>query len=115
MAASKILVVEDEEHHGQQLKSFLEAAGYRVLGPAPNCSATLELIWHQRPDLAFVGTHLGSDTCEAVLDERDLQDVPVIITSTNDVGLPHFCGERSHLTKPVGRPALDAAIHQLSA
>jgi DNA-binding response OmpR family regulator len=115
MAPSKILIVEDEHHHGQQLKNVLQAAGYRVLGPAPDCSAALELIWRERPDLALVDTHLGSETCEAVLDECDLQEVLVIITSTDNVGLPHFCGERKYVTKPASRLALDTAIQQLSA
>ena len=115
VTASKILIVEDELHHGQQLKQVLESAGYRVLGPAPDCSAALELIWRERPDVAFVDTHLGSDTCQAVLDECDLQDVPVIITSTDEVGLPRFCGERSFVTKPIGHRAMNDAIQQLSA
>lgn len=115
MAASKILIVEDELHHGQQLKRILEEAGYNVLGPAPDCSAALELIWRERPDFAFVDTHLGTDTCEVVLEECDLQDVPVIITSSDSSGLPHFCGERNHVTKPVGHLAIGDAISRLSA
>jgi DNA-binding response OmpR family regulator len=115
VAASKILIVEDELHHGQQLKQVLELAGYRVLGPAPDCSAALELIWRDRPDLAFVDTHLGSETCEAVLEECDLQDVPVIITSTDGAGLPHFCGERSSVTKPVSQFAMDSAMRAMNA
>jgi DNA-binding response OmpR family regulator len=115
MAASKILIVEDEAHHGQALKQVLEGSGYRVLGPAPDCSAALELIWRERPDIAFVDTHLGSETCEAVLDECDLQDVPVIITSTNVETLPAFCGDRGRVGKPVVLGAIDTAIAQLSA
>ena len=88
MIPSKILIVEDELHHGEQLKRVLEGRGHTVLGPAPDCSAALELIWRERPDIAFVDTHLGSETCEVVLEECDLQDVPVIITSSDIHGLP---------------------------
>ncbi|WP_108395495.1 response regulator [Devosia submarina] len=115
MAASKILIVEDEAHHGQELKQVLEGRGYRVLGPAPDCSAALELIWRERPDIAFVDTHLGSETCEAVLDECDLQDVPVIITSIDVDTVPLFCGDRGRVGKPVAVVAVDAAIARLSA
>ncbi len=115
MTRSKILIVEDEAHHGEQLKQVLEERGYRVLGPAPDCSAALELIWRERPDIAFVDTHLGSETCEAVLDECDLQDVPVIITSTEPDQLPQFCGDRSGVGKPAAVLAVDAAIARLSA
>lgn len=115
MTRPKILIVEDEAYHGEQLKQVLEGRGYRVLGPAPDCSAALELIWRERPDIAFVDTHLGSETCEAVLDECDLQDVPVIITSTETEQLPQFCGDRNRVGKPAEVLAVDAAIARLSA
>lgn len=115
MMPSKILIVEDELHHGQELKRLLEGRGHTVLGPAPDCSAALELIWRERPDIAFVDTHLGSDTCEAVLEECDLQDVPVIVTSTPLVGVPQFCGERNSIFKPIDNISVDAAIMRLSA
>lgn len=112
---AKILIVEDELHHGQQLKQVLEECGYAVLGPAPDCSAALELIWRERPDFAFVDTHLGTDTCEAVLDECDLQDVPVVITSSSPDGLPEFCGTRASVGKPAASLAVNDAIARLSA
>jgi CheY-like chemotaxis protein len=115
MAVSKILIVEDELHHGQQLKQVLEQRGFSVLGPAPDCSAALELIWRERPDIAFVDTHLGSETCEAVLDECDLQDVPVIITSPDLADLPPFCGMRGRVNKPVGMLAVTDALAELGA
>jgi CheY-like chemotaxis protein len=114
MAAQKILIVEDELHHGQQLKQVLEERGYKVLGPAPDCSAALELIWRERPDIAFVDTHLGSDTCEAVLDECDLQDVPVIIASPDQGELPSFCGERGRVNKPVETAGVGNALAALA-
>jgi DNA-binding response OmpR family regulator len=110
MAAQKILIVEDELHHGQQLKQVLEESGFAVLGPAPDCSAALELIWRERPDVAFVDTHLGSETCEAVLEECDLQEVPVIITSPDLADLPSFCGERGRVNKPAGTVAVNDAL-----
>lgn len=115
MAPSKILIVEDELHHGAELKRLLEGRGHTVLGPAPDCSAALELIWRERPDIAFVDTHLGSETCEAVLEECDHQDVPVIITSSEVNNIPQFCGDRGSVAKPVNDLAVHAAITRLSA
>ena len=115
MIPSKILIVEDELHHGEQLKRVLEGRGHTVLGPAPDCSAALELIWRERPDIAFVDTHLGSETCEVVLEECDLQDVPVIITSSDIHGLPRFCGGRNRVLKPVDGIAVGTAIARMSA
>jgi YesN/AraC family two-component response regulator len=53
------LIVEDEMIIAEGLKSSLEAMGCEVLGPAPNCSAAIEVLWHQMPDVAFVDTQLG--------------------------------------------------------
>lgn len=101
MAASSILIVEDDIQQAEVLKQALEALGHTVLGPARDCSSALELIWRERPDLAFVDTHLGSETCEAVLEECDHQSVPVVITIAEDDDFPSFCGERNRL---VGAP-----------
>ncbi|WEK04738.1 MAG: response regulator [Candidatus Devosia phytovorans] len=106
--ASRILIVEDEPELADALKSVLIAQGHVVIGPAPDCSSALELLWRERPDIAFVDTHLGSDTCEAVLDECDQQMVPVIVTTTEPVGLPEFCGTRKSLHKPINDVGLRA-------
>lgn len=116
MGNSKILIVsEDRTGHGLALKEMLEGQGHSVLGPAPDCSSALEVLWRERPDLAFVDTHLGSETCEAVLDECDLQNVPVIITSASLTGMPGFVGDRGLLGKPVELSAVESAIGRLSA
>jgi len=115
MTASKILIVEDDLAHAHELQKLLESEGHVVMGPAPNCSSALEILWRERPDLAFVVTHLGEETCEAVLDECDLQDVPVIITSAVPDGLPDFVGERSVVGKPVLGRAVSEALERLLA
>jgi DNA-binding response OmpR family regulator len=97
MASSRILVVEDNAEQGKALKAALESLGHTVLGPAPDCSSALELIWREKPDLAFIDTHLGSDTCEVVLEECDQQAVPVIITLEEGGELPQFCGIRRQI------------------
>lgn len=116
MAGSKILIVsEDRIGHSAGLKDILERRGHIVLGPAPNCSSALELLWRERPDFAFVDTKLGSETCEAVLDECELQDVPVVITSASLTGMPSFVGDRGILTKPVESSAVQSMMERLSA
>lgn len=94
MVPSRILVVEDNTDQAKALKQALESLGHTVLGPAPDCSSALELIWREKPDLAFVDTHLGSETCEVVLEECDQQAVPVIITLDAEANLPDFCSTR---------------------
>jgi len=97
MAPSRILVVEDNAHQANLLKQALEDLGHTVLGPAPDCSSALELIWREKPDLALVDTHLGSDTCEVVLEECDQQAIPVIITLEDEADIPDFCGTRDRM------------------
>lgn len=97
----RVLVVEDEWLIGEDLKAQLEDLGCAVMGPAPSCSAALEAIWSAKPDLAFVDTQLGSETCEAVLEECERQGIPVIIMSGHSASdLPLFCGDRQLLSKP---------------
>lgn len=97
MISSRILVVEDNADQARVLKLALEGLGHTVLGPAPDCSSALELIWREKPDLALVDTHLGSDTCEVVLEECDQQAIPVIITLEERADLPDFCGTRDRM------------------
>lgn len=97
MVSSRILVVEDNADQAKLLKQALEDLGHTVLGPAPDCSSALELIWREKPDLALVDTHLGSDTCEVVLDECDQQAIPVIITLEEEADLPDFCSTRDRM------------------
>lgn len=104
---SSILIVEDDLAIAADLKAMLEARGHRVIGPASNCSSALELLWREPPDLAFVDTHLGSETCEVVLEECDQQMIPVIIAASPESGLPDFCGARRNIVKPL----TDHAVH----
>lgn len=115
MSGSKILIVEDEALAGLELKRILERNGHTVLGPAPDCSSALEILWRDRPDFAFVDTHLGSETCEAVLDECDLQDVPVIVTTSAAMATAHFIGDRANIGKPLTEATVNTAVLRLSA
>jgi len=107
---SKILIVEDDAEMASALKAILEAHGHSVLGPASDCSSALELIWREPPDLAFVDTHLGSETCAVVLEECDQQMVPVIISASENGGLPKFCGARRSVQKPVSDQSVQQAM-----
>lgn len=106
-----ILVVEDDWLIGDDLKATLQDMGYKVLGPAQNCSAALEIILNDRPHLALVDIQLGSETCEAVLDECRLQNVPVVISSGyHPEMMPDFCRDRPTVSKPVDMRQLSAAL-----
>jgi DNA-binding response OmpR family regulator len=111
MASLRILVVEDEWLIGEELKDQLEELGHEVMGPALNCAAALELVFRSRPDLAVVDTHLGSETCEAVLDELAAQAVPVLICSGHsEHDLPDFARGFPLLSKPFSRQTVESAL-----
>ena len=93
--------LEDDAIVAENLRSDLEEIGLRVIGPAFNCSAALELLLRERPDFAILDTHLGSETCEVVLDECAAQNVPVIIASGHGPAeLPTFAIGFPLLSKP---------------
>ena len=101
MSANTVLILEDETMIAETLRQDLEGLGLRVLGPAHNCSAALELLWSQRPDLAVLDTQLGTETCEVVLDECRQQGIPVVIFSGHgSTELPAYARGLSTLSKP---------------
>lgn len=111
-----ILIVEDEFLIAEDLKSTLEDLGHTVIGPAPNCAAALEAIWNRRPDLAFVDTELGSETCEAVVSECRALDIPMIITSAFAAEeLQDYCRGLPYLGKPFGALHVNAALSAFEA
>lgn len=114
MSALRILIVEDEAEFGEALRRQLQHLGHEVAGPAPSCSAALELIWANAPDLAFVDTHLGVETCEAVVDECRLLGIPIVVTHMGEAGGEPGCGGQQMIDKsytPMGvRDALNRRL-----
>lgn len=97
----QVLIVEDEWLLAEGLKVDLEERGYAVLGPALSCKDALGILTDHDPDLAFVDTQLGGETGEAVLDECDKRNIPVIIyTAHSEHELPEFARRGKFLAKP---------------
>jgi DNA-binding response OmpR family regulator len=111
MSVKTVLILEDDLMLAESLKLDLEAIGLRVLGPAPDCSAALELLLRERPDLAILDTHLGTETCEVVIDECNAQAVPVVISSGHAADeLPTFAMGLPLLGKPYLTDALPSLV-----
>lgn len=90
--------------------------GHIVLGPAPSCTAALEAIWAHPPDVAFIDTELGPETCEVVVNEWRALGIPMIITS----GLPahelkDYCMGLPYMGKPFAPLHVNAALASLAA
>jgi two-component SAPR family response regulator len=100
--AVRVLVVEDEWLIAEDLKGILEALGLQVLGPAPNCAKALDILYRERPDLAFIDTQLATETCEAVLEEcRRLAIRVVICSGHSEAQLPRYCWGFPLMQKPL--------------
>lgn len=106
---TKILIVEDESEVAAALRVSLEKLGFKVTGSAPTCSAALESMWDNRPDVALVDTHLGSETCEAVLDECRNLGIPVLVANSHGV-VPGYCAKLPLISKPLQDETLRLAI-----
>ena len=77
-----ILIVEDEVLTGLGLIATLENAGFRVIGPARDVRAGMELLDRHRCELAILDVNLGDGETSAPLAER-LKDagIPFFVTS----------------------------------
>ncbi|RXH25799.1 MULTISPECIES: response regulator [Bradyrhizobium] len=79
--APRILVVEDEYLIAMELEATLRTAGYRVIGPAPDVSAALELLKAERPDAAILDVNLDGQWVTPVAEVLRASFVPFILTS----------------------------------
>ncbi len=79
--APRILVVEDEFLIALDLEVTLETAGYRVIGPALNVSAALQLLKADRPDAAILDVNLAGERVTPVAEALRAMSVPFILAS----------------------------------
>jgi CheY-like chemotaxis protein len=97
-----VLVVEDEYLIAMELKRWLQAAGYEVLGPVPSVGQALDLIEDCQPDAAVLDINLGyGDNSYPVADKLGVLGVPYIF-ATGDVRLAATSAyrHRPRLEKP---------------
>jgi two-component system, response regulator PdtaR len=79
--AAGILVVEDEYLIALEVDEALSAAGYRVIGPAPDVSTALELLKRARPDAAILDVNLAGQWVTPVAEVLQSMSVPFILAS----------------------------------
>lgn len=112
-----ILVVEDEFWIALVVQSTLEAAGFRVLGPAHNVEAAMLCLEHDRPDAALMDVQLIGETSVPVAEALIERGVPFVVSSgvgSQIKAYPVFNG-RSNMGKPVDPAELVTALRELIA
>ena len=108
----RVLVVEDHWHVANALKSFLEAEGMKVSGPAATTAAAQRLATERKHDLAVVDIHLKLETAYTLIHQLDDQGVRVVVLSGYSV-LPELTTKVvAVLQKPFNGPELLGALRR---
>ena len=117
MAASKILIVEDEAPIREMIAFHLGRAGYETL-EAPDCRSARELLVDERPDLALIDWMLpdmsGLELTRMLKRDTDNDDLAVIMLTARADEYDKVAGLDSgaddYITKPFSPRELVARI-----
>jgi len=118
MAATRILVVDDEAAIRFGIRDFLEAKGYAVT-EAETCQEALAVFRGTRPDVALLDYRLPDGTALDLLPQllRVDASVPIVVlTGHGSVDLAVRAikdGAEQFLTKPVELPALHVVLERI--
>lgn len=110
LEGSRVLVVEDAWHLAQAMKSALEAAQIRVIGPAGTVAEARRLVALHQPELAIVDVKLKQETTCELIDHCHAKSIPVIVTSGYAVPPVTAAKAAMFLQKPYTGRELIAAI-----
>lgn len=116
-AGRRILVVEDEYLIASEVKRWLQAAGFEVLGPVPSVDQALDLIEGRRPDAAVLDVNLGEgDDSYPLADKLGVMGVPYLF-ATGDLRLTDASAYRNRprLDKPFVARDLVRALSEILA
>jgi DNA-binding response OmpR family regulator len=111
----RVLVVEDQWHVATALKSFLDAEGMEVSGPAASTADARRLVTAKRPDLAIVDINLRGEMAYGLIGELHAQGIRVVVAS--GYAVPQRLPENTAavLQKPFKASELLAALHHALA
>jgi DNA-binding response OmpR family regulator len=106
----RVLVVEDQWHVANALKSLLEVEGVETIGPAPTTADALKLAAKKKPDLALVDINLKGEMAYGLIDQLHDQGVRIVVVSGYAV-LP-LDKVAAVLQKPFNGPELLAVLRR---
>ena len=106
----RVLVVEDAWHVAKAMKSALEAAHIRVIGPAGTVAEARRLVASHQPELAIVDVKLKQETTCELIDHCHAKNIPVIVASGYAVAPVAAAKAAAFLQKPFSGKELMVAI-----
>jgi DNA-binding response OmpR family regulator len=117
VAASRILVVDDDDDIRGLLRALLERAGHEV-SEASDGRAGLRELYTGSPDLVILDVAMpGLDGWATLERIRDVTDVPVLMLTARDAELERVRGLKGgaddYVVKPFGRQELVARVEAL--
>jgi len=120
IAASKILVVDDNEQNLELLVAYLETLGCPVVTAVDGVDA-LEKVAAEKPDLILLDIMMprmsGFEVCRKIKSDPTTRDTPVImVTALNeltDIERGVESGTDDFITKPVNRLELTTRVKSL--
>jgi DNA-binding response OmpR family regulator len=108
----RVLVVEDQWHVANALRSLLAAEGMEVSGPAGKTADAQRLADEQMPELAVVDINLKGEMAYSLIDDLQDRGVRVVVISGYAV-LPRLSAKvAAVLQKPFNGPELLASLRR---
>ncbi|MCU0490285.1 MAG: response regulator [Chloroflexaceae bacterium] len=116
MAATRILIVEDNDLVSLTLEEQLKGLGYEVVGIARSGTEAISLSNRLSPDLIFMDIRMPEmEGTEAAARIRDQQPVPIIMLTAyadkDTIKKAEQAGALAYLVKPVNENELPPAIN----
>nr|WP_044199472.1 response regulator [Oscillochloris trichoides] len=116
MAATRILIAEDNDLVSLTLEEQLKGLGYDVVGIARNGAEAITLAGRLKPDLIMMDIRMPEmEGTEAAARIRDLMAVPIIMLTAyadkETVRKAEAAGALAYLVKPVNENELPPAIN----
>ena len=101
LEGQQVLVVEDQYLLARDVCEWLEAAGAKIVGPAPSSDKARELVEGQAIDSAVVDINLGHGPTYEVASLLNERNVPfVCATGYDDAAIPPQFLDKPRLEKP---------------
>ena len=108
----RVLVVEDQWHVANALRSFLEVEGMEVSGPAGKTADAHRMVNEHKPELAVVDINLEGEMAYSLVDDLHDRGVRVVAISGYAV-LPRLAPKvAAVLQKPFNGPELLASLRR---